>query len=155
MNYQDEINLINFFTRNKNLTREQRARFNRLVAIDLGEKGQRITSHTGVETLLEIWEKDGLDAAVKEWKKSLLESSKKKLSKQKRESQDSNVSGQSFHVKDIPQPLQEEGIDHADFDEIKSEIEALKNTIKNEKNDTGLSYGFLWDDIPFLESGEP
>lgn len=36
MKNQDEINLINFFTRNKSLTRAQRARFASLVARDLG-----------------------------------------------------------------------------------------------------------------------
>ena len=36
MKNQDEINLINFFTRNKSLTRAQRARFASLVARDIG-----------------------------------------------------------------------------------------------------------------------
>lgn len=36
MKNQDEINLINFFTRNKSLTRAQRARFANLVARDMG-----------------------------------------------------------------------------------------------------------------------
>ena len=36
MKNQDEINLINFFTHNKNLTRAQRARFASLVARDIG-----------------------------------------------------------------------------------------------------------------------
>lgn len=43
MKNQDEINLINFFTRNKSLTRAQRARFESLVARDL--------IHSDAETL--------------------------------------------------------------------------------------------------------
>ena len=86
MDYQDEINLINFFTRNKNLTWEQQIRFKHLLARDLEEINQKTaSSKSSVEEFLKVWEKDGLDAAVKEWKKTLLESSKKKLSKQKKE----------------------------------------------------------------------
>ena len=91
MDYQNVINLINFFTRNRNLTKEQQRRFKHLLARDLEEINQKTaSSKSSVEEFLKVWEKDGLDAAVKEWKKTLLESSKKKLSKQKKKSNDSN-----------------------------------------------------------------
>lgn len=48
MDYQEEINLINFFTRNKNLTRGQRIRFEHLLARDINgfqPKRQNIENH--------------------------------------------------------------------------------------------------------------
>lgn len=46
MNNQDEINLINFFTRNKHLTRAQRARFASLVARDCTTNNKEDSNNT-------------------------------------------------------------------------------------------------------------
>ena len=155
MDYQDEINLINFFTRNRNLTLEQQRRFKHLLARDLEEINQkRTSSNSSVEDLLKVWEKEGLDAAVKEWKKTLLESSKKKLPKQKKKF-NNIIPPNPSSDKLIIDPILSDEINPADFEAIKSEIEALKNTIKKENKDTCSSYDFLWNDITFLESGEP
>ena len=50
MNNQDEINLINFFTHNKNLTRAQRERFASLVARDLIHSDTKVEKNEEVVT---------------------------------------------------------------------------------------------------------
>lgn len=136
--------------------RHHKHRFNHFWQISKYEP-KKVSPQSYIEELLNIWEKDGLNVAVRMWKNN-----KQKEPPEKPRSKEINKPDKVKSIKKILESdssqtpsIIDEGINPADFDAIKSEIEAIKKEIKNEKANSGLSYDIMWDDIPFLESGEP
>lgn len=156
MDLQYEVNLINFFIRNKHLTHKQKGKFKFLLARDLAEIEEKKSSNmSSVEWLLNIWEKEGLDAAVNAWKNNLQESSDKQPAKKKKNSNKTSSGKDKLSESSSPIIPQPDGIDPKDFEVIKAEHEEMKKKIGKEKTESDLSIDFQWDDFSYFEFDEP